>query len=359
VFVGLLVAATAALTFVNLRGEEGLPDRVRVTGTPTAYRIVYEVESASGPDQPADVTTDVVEVERPFRSLAVTRTGRPPGDQITGGRVTDLNRLLLFQSGEWRELQLAPAMAASDLRLDRVIDQLDETDEVRRVAGRACQVHLAGGPVSGGEVIPVGAVEGEQAEVCIDADGLVLSEVWTKDGELLRSRTAVDVDTDPDFDDTTFNVEGAKVVAPTDGGGSATKVDDDATFGDKTLALREVPKGMRFLGRWSVIRPRLQVAVDPFADQTAGRVAGIASVWTGGPDALVVEQGGVAGGGRAFEPNPNGERIDLGPLDIGEVFTDGRGTEVRVAYTDGSFVRVWGTLPRAEVIAAAKALRPQ
>lgn len=309
------------------------------------------------------MTTEVLQVERPFRSLVASRPGSPPGDRLTSGRISDLNALLLFDDGEWNELQIPPSMAASDLRLDGVLDDLvsagevERHDEVRRVAGRACQVHRLGGPIGGGSLVPVGTVEDEHADVCVDRAGLVLSEEWVDDGEVIRTRTAADVDVDVEFDDDTFTVTDAEPVPATAGGGSARRVTDDSRFGARTWELPDVPDGFEHRGRWAIVRPRLDVSVDPLSSPTTGRVAGIATVWVDGVDALVLEQGGAADGGRPFQAHPRGERVDLGALlDLGEVITDARGTEVRVSYVDGTFVRLWSTLPRQAVIDLARSL---
>ena len=363
VVVLVLVGLTVLVAVVTSRGSS-LPSSVSIRSDelPAAYRIVYEVRTSGGPDRPATQTTEILQVSRPFRSLAVTRAG----DALSSGRLTDLNRLAVFNGGRWQELQVPPAMAGSDLRLEGdVLSALERRDEVRPVAGRPCQVYRAGGPVSAGDVLAVGdGDDGETAELCIDAAGLVLSEAWmAADDSLLRSRVAVDVDVDPDFDADTFTIEDAEVLAATEGGGSAVKVDDDEPFGDRTLMLGDdaLPAGFDLVGRWSIVHPKLSAQpADPFADPTEGRVAGIATVWVRGIDAVVLEQGGVAGGDRAFQPHPRAEEVDLGELlDVGEVVTDARGTEVRVAYTDGSYVRVWSTLPRSQVLDLSRSLTPQ
>ena len=340
--------------------EAALPDAVRVEEVPSAYRIVYEVRAAAGPERPDTMTTEVLQVARPFRSLVTTLDG----DRLVSGRVSGLTTLFQHTDGRWIELRVPPAMAASDLRLDRVLDDLvvagevERVDEVRRIAGRACQVHRLGGPVDGGTLTPLDDVDGEVAEVCVDEAGLVLAEEWRQDGDLLRRRVAVDVDLDPDFDDDTFTVEDAEPVAAAEGGGAATRVDDDEPFGDRTFSPAEVPPGFDHVGRWSVVRPRIETQVDPLAPPTEGRIAGIATVWVRGVDALVVEQGGISGGGAPFRPHPRGRRVDVADLGAGEVITDGRGTEIRVVGDDGSFVRVWSTLPRDEVVELARSLRP-
>lgn len=362
---GLLLAALAVLIGRGLLdGEGALPKEVRITGVPDTFRITYEVHGAAGPDGGETVTTEVLEVDRPFRSLAVTREGSPPGGRIVTGRISDLNRLLLFNDGSWNELQLAPALAASDLRLDGVLDRLVDSgdvqrrDEVRRIAGRACEVFRLGGPIGGGGIVPVGSAANEHADICVDEDGLVLLEAWEKDGKVLRRRTAVDVAVDVTFADDTFTVEDADPVSATSGGGSARRVTDDSPFGARTWNLPRPPVGFRHVGRWAVIWPRLDSSIDPFAGAESGRIAGIATVWVSGPDVLVVEQGASADGARPFDAHPQGENVDLGALDAGEVVTDGRGTEVRVSYVDGTYVRVWSTLPRNDVIELARTLEP-
>ena len=338
-----------------------LPSSVRIAHVPDTYRITYEVDQAGGPDQPRSVTTEVLEVDRPFRSLVATRAGKPPGGALVAGRISDLNRLLQFDGTSWRELAIAPAMAASDLRLDGVLDERVAAGDierrgVRRVAGRPCQEYRMGGPPAGGSIPALGSKRGEHADVCVDRDGLVLDERWVADGDVLRRRTAVDVATGVHFPKETFTAEGATKVAATDGGGAAARVADDFTFGDRTWQLRAAPEGFHAAGRWSVVWPRLDTAVDPMGSDTAGRVAGLATVWVRGPDVIVIEQGGTHDGSTPFPSVEGAKAAPLGTLD-GEAFTDARGTEVRATADDGSFVRVWSTLPRARVLALARDLR--
>jgi len=358
---GALLAALAAVVVGGVLSDrdEELPSAVRIEEVPDAYRIVYDVRTSAGPDRPATVAREVLQVARPFRSLVTTMDG----ERLVAGRVSDLTSLYQHTDGRWIELQVPPAMAASDLRLDRVLDErvaageVVRLDEVRRIAGRACQVHRFGGPLDGGRLVAFEGDDAERADVCIDEAGLVLAEEWKQRGEVLRRRTAVDVDLDPDFADDTFTVEDAEVVDATDGGGSAIPVADDEPFGDRTFEPTAVPRGFDHVGRWTVVRPRIDTQVDPFADPAEGRIAGIATVWVRGADALVVEQGGVSGGGAPFPPHPDGTRVELGDLGEGEVITDGRGTEVRVAFADGAFVRVWSTMSRNEVVDLARSLR--
>ena len=349
-----MLALVAMLVQGLLDREPALPDEVRIEDVPDAYRIEYEVRTSNGPDAPETVTSEIVQVDRPFRSLVTTRVG----DRLVTGRVSDLNRLLQFTDGRWTELQVPPAMAASDVRLDGVLDDLvadgavRRLDEVRRVAGRACQVHRLGGPIAGGTLTPFTDLR-DHADVCVDASGLVLAEEWTADGDVVQRRTAQVVDLDPDFDDDTFSVEDAETIAATDGGGSAMPVADDAPFGDRTWTLDEVPDGFDLLGRWAVVWPRLSATVDPTAPQSEGRVAGIATVWSHGVDAIVLEQGGTRDGRPPFADHPDADRVDVDGLGPAEVITDGRGTEVRVELDAGVFLRLWSTLPRATVLRLA------
>lgn len=352
-----MLALVVLLVQGLLDREPTLPDAVPIEHVPDAYRIEYEVRTSNGPDRSETVTNDIVQVDRPFRSLVTTRVG----DRLVTGRVSDLNRLLQFTDGRWTELETPPAMAASDVRLDHVLDDLVadgavlRLDDVQRVAGRACQVHRLGGPVAGGTLTPFADLR-DHADVCVDGDGLVLSEVWTADGDVVQRRTAVVVDVDPDFDDDTFAVEDAETIAATEGGGSARRVADDEPFGDRTWALGVAPDGFELLGRWAVVWPRLSASVDPTASPSAGRVAGMSTVWTHGVDAIVVEQGGTRDGRPPYAEHPDADRVDIDGLGSVEVITDGRGTEVRAELDGGAFVRLWSALPRATVLRLAAEL---
>ena len=353
-----------ALVVLLVRGlldrEPSLPEAVPIEHVPDAYRIEYEVRTSNGPDAAETVTSEIVQVDRPFRSLVTTRVG----DRLVTGRVSDLTRLLQFTDGRWTELQTPPAMAATDVRLDGVLDDLvddgtvQRLDDVRRVAGRACQVHRMGGPVAGGTLTPFTDLR-DHADVCVDGDGLVLSEEWTADGEVVQRRTALVVDVDPDFDDDTFTVADAETLAATEGGGSAKRVADDAPFGDRTWALGSLPDGFELEGRWAVVWPRLSAAVDPTASPSDGRVAGIATAWAHDVDAIVLEQGGTSDGSPPYAAHPDADLVDIDGLGTAEVITDGRGTEVRVAQEAGAFVRLWSTLPRATVLRLASELTAQ
>lgn len=350
---------------VGSREIDGAPVTIASGLVPASYRIEYRVETYAGGDDV--VSTEVLEVERPFLSRVELRRGPPPGDHLLSSRTASFARFRISSGEQSSVLAVPPALAASDLRVDvalpTAVDRgLVEVREQREVAGRRCQIHRAGGPASTGELIPRGAVEGEYADLCVDAAGLLLEELWVQDGEVLRRRVAVEAELAPTFSRDHFTVGAPDPISFEDGGGSTRPVDPTTrpAAGFTWELPEELPEALddfERLGRYAVVPPRLEQQLDP-ADPNRRRTAGVVDVWVRGIDTVFVDQGGVRGSEPAFDPHPHGEEVELGRLDLGEQFLDLRANEVRTAHTDGSFVRVYGTLPLAELVEVARSLRP-
>jgi Tfp pilus assembly ATPase PilU len=84
---------------------------------------------------------------------------------------------------------------------------------------------------------------------------------------------------------------------------------------------------------------------------------GVRSALREGPDVLVVDQDPSLGILVNLENRPS-RKVDLDGLRNGRVIVDARMSEVQGFAPDGSLVRVFGTLPPAELIDLAKRLRP-
>src|SRR4051794_35732728 len=121
-------------------GRDGAPvvdgaDDVVIGEPLDAYRVRYRVEEQNGDE--VDTTEATLLVERPYRSRFET-TG------LT--RVSDFAYLGVREKGHETQVQTAvPAPAPGDIRVD--VLHLDAGREVRRVAGRECQVHRFGAPL--------------------------------------------------------------------------------------------------------------------------------------------------------------------------------------------------------------------
>ncbi len=345
------------------RGPQGRAGSVALSSTaplpkepaPQSYEADYRVEE-SATDKMV-INTQKVRVRRPFDARVDIRdsTGK-----LLEQRTTVFGKLTLGTSNNRRLLGVPPALATTDLRPDPVLDDavrlgLLQRREQRRVAGRVCQVYRAGKTVSSGELVPLDkAKQSEHADVCIDAAGLMLEEVWqAPNGRRLNRRIATRVDVDPEFDDQSFSVEGIPDLTIEEGGGGVRPVEPDRPQGAGLWVLDEVPAGFTFQGRYAVIQPKLDVmAQDPLGGSETPRATSFTDVWVRGPDMLVLDRGDHAG----FQPHPHGRSIDLGPLGEGETYVDLRTSEARATVKNG-YVRVYGTLPPEELAALARKLR--
>lgn len=169
------------------------------------YRVVYEVRETAG-DEPL-VTTEIVEVRRPFDARVETWTGGPPGGDLLSVTVTNRSHFWHFQQGGEVELgvrrQPGPAHRDASLAVLRQAAGDGMAEEGRRasVAGLPCTRFVYHEP----RPSPVeAATADDRVESCVSGDGVVLREVWTLMGRVVLTREAVQVDTDLDLPDSRF-----------------------------------------------------------------------------------------------------------------------------------------------------------
>jgi hypothetical protein len=255
-------------------------------------------------------------------------------------------------------LTVPPTIAASDLRLRASLDRAVRdgraadagTDEVM---GRPCQRYLVGGPVTAGSLLPYVAGAPEQAEVCVDARGLLLEERWSKDGQLLRHRRAVAVQQSGPSP-RQFSL-GDDLPRP-EGDGAITPVTDTSRLPLGSWELDDPIEGFSRVGRWTSVSPRLGNANGNAFDSDEGRQASLHEVWTRGIDVIFIEQGSMLGEGGPLPAHPQAQPVDLGALGSGEAIHDLRLNEARANIPGFGFVRVAGTVTMDEVLAIARRL---
>lgn len=347
---GTAVAVTGVAVVPDLLGGgDGLPSEVG-SEAPLAYAITYRVEAGD------TVTTEVLTVERPFRSRLTTHEGGSTQGRILSERSSDLGVLATSSGGPWGRLVVPPAPASADLRPDvalaaAVTAGLVDDLGAGTVGGRACRRYRTATSVAGGTLLE--PLSGEHAEVCIDAVGLVLSERWELDGSVVRTKRAVALSFDDDPD----------LVVPAgdelDGSGQVERVADDAPspFPDR-FAIGALPAGFELVGRYAVVPPDLTARPDEPA--TAPEVATITDVWRRGADLLILDQGASVGPD-PFPATQAGTPVRLADpgLDDATLVLDLRANEVRIRTEDGGFVRVSATLPPDELVAVARSLAPE
>lgn len=337
---------------------------VEVVRTPDAYRVVYREESHAGGD--TVVSTEEIWVRRPFDGRVEERRGPPPGTELLTTTVSRLGVFAFRNEGAARPdvlFEVPPASAASDTpvtpALAGAIDQgLSERRERRRILAlaRDCQVYRFGRQLRSGTLVPIGSIEGEYVDACIDEAGLVLEEVWSVGGSILERRVAVDVDENAALDDGLFTPPSVEALDVLSGGGSARPIDPGSHPPGPFFEPSEIPASLERLGRFEVVPPQGGAFGDPL--QQAGRLASVSDVYGRGPEFLVVDQG-VLGGSGPFEPEPGAFPVDAGQVGPGELILGARFSEVRIVRDDGSFVRVYGTVPIELLLDVVRAIRPQ
>lgn len=328
-----------------------------------SYEITYRsVETAT--EVPV-TTTERIRIRRPFDARIQIKRGEPPGGDLAAQRLTRFGVLgTPGNDGQWTLFAVPPAVAGSDLRVSPVLeDAVDrgalQVRERRRVLGRECQVYRAGSLVTGGNLVPYDPDGEEHADVCIDAQGLVLEEIWVQEGKRLTRKVATSIKGDVELGDRLFEPRGAEKLSYEDGGGLVQEV-DPATMPESATywTLDSPPAGFEHRGRYSIVPARLDPFRQSFEPSEEQRgTASIADVWVRGTELLVIDQGIVTSPGGAIEPHPHAEEVSLGELGDGEAFLDFRASEVRAQPPSG-FVRVYGTLDLDDLVALTRGLRP-
>jgi hypothetical protein len=347
----------AGSVLVSSVGER---DPLGIEDAPQSVRITYSLELYQ--EEAVRKTVDVLELRRPFDSHLVSSAA---GKQLTV-RVSRLGTLAFGSGGGPIAIAAAPTIGSADLRFDPVLGEavaqdLVEVREQRRVAGRRCQVFRFGSTVSSGELRPVGSRDGEEhADVCVDADGLLLEEVWIKDGVPLQRRVATEVLVGVTLGDDRFRIANERELTTDEGNGFFREVEPTTRLQGVTYELPEAPAGFTFLGRYAVQTPRLSLeGANPLEPVKPREDVSQIDVWTNGPDLLVLSTSLGADLAALPEDAETARPVDLGgDLSDAVAVLDLRSNEVRAELEGGRFVRLAGTVPRDALVALASTLRP-
>lgn len=343
---GLLLAGLAACGDDDATGR-GLP-AVDGREAPTSYRVLYEVTTPDGRGR------EELVVHRPFEASVTERT--PDGRLVT--RRVSVRGLLVTVDGDGGPTAIETAIAppVGDVRVDRFGERLVaagrlEAGEDGEVGGRPCRRTVetdtitTARPGTGEDPSPFPV----RITRCVDAVGIVLEErIATPGGQAVRTKRAVALELGDDVDP--VEVPDAAPLRPEEGGGV---VDDLADHPEVVVGWRvRPPEGWVHVGTYVVQPARVGVTGG------GGAAALITDVWRRGPDLLQLDQGRVAPGSTPFDPDTAIEDVELPGVGAAVLAADVRQAEVRLAGTDGGFLRVAGTLPVDELLAVAATLEP-
>jgi hypothetical protein len=318
---------------VALRGRAAASS-VTFSGRPAAYRIVYRTDTLTGGQ---DVTRwESLAVARPFAAADLTFDA-PPEASSPGraGYVATASALFDVDAGGLHLVAAKqPGVPPGDQDLATQLPQLlarhlaTDTGSVQTVAGRRCHVFRLLEPPSG-PIKPL-AGAGEHDDLCIDSDGLVLSEAWTYGGNLVYTRRALTVALSSGPMPST-----AGATAPS-GQAAPTLVPDPdpQTF----IAVPPAPAGFTTDGAFDFRLP------DPGGPGL--QASSVVWAFAGGADVVTVEAGTEAGGSMPWQADDTpASPITLSGLGAARTVIRSDGAEVQVDLGGGRWVRVRGTEP--------------
>jgi hypothetical protein len=297
------------------------------------FRVIYRVEDHAV--RPVRITTEVVEVRRPYEARVEGRPGRPPGGRVTSGQVS--NREFLWQLDVGGELQFGvrripagPLRGTSLAALrDAARQGIVEAIGSAVILGRRCAWFVHANPAPQ----PLSrATDDGRVESCIDARGIVLMEVWHVGGRLARIIEAVGLGDGPPSrsrflagkDPATERVGQPEAAALLQ---RQFVVDDDA---DLTAPIRvRTPQG------WKADR---RAAASQATGGGSGATQIVAQTYLRGRELVVVELGAQPSLPPAWRVD-EGETVELGELGEGRLVYYADRVELRLV-GDLGFVRV-------------------
>jgi hypothetical protein len=352
---------------LSRKGSEVVASKDEVAGKPLAigdepdsYEVTYRVERYD-PDK-VQVSEDRIAVRRPFDGRITSFIGK----RQSGDRASRFGTLVITTGQGPRTLVSPPSPATGDLRLapvlsDAVEEEWLEVRERRKVLGRECQVYRAGSTVVAGQLIPRNTKAGEHSDFCVDAAGLLLEEVWVKDGRPLQRRVATSRKVDVALGDDRFRLGLDEAALTIDqGNGFLREVDPTSAFEGTVYRLTRAPDGAQYVGRFVVQPPKLnpfQNPLDPASEQR--EQVSMIDVWVRGRDVLVFSQTIAADISAVPQDAKTAQRFQLGPVGEAATVLDLRSNEVRAALPEDRFLRIAGSFPRQELVDLAGSLRAE
>jgi hypothetical protein len=350
---------------------DGATGRLDVTSGPPAYSVTYRVETfPAGSGDSGEITTQTLDVRRPFDSRIVSKAGEPPGADEQWTITTTLGSYQQTQAGQDPTADASPpTMALGDYRFDVSLDDLVADGSFvardrRTLLGRECQVYRTGSPIETYSVTK--PTDSDYVDACIDGSGLVLEELAVAGGAVTQHQVATAVDPAAAPGDDTFAIT-ASPAALADGG---TRIEDlavDAPPPADLWTFASPPQGYALQHRYRLTK---QLAAEDQPADTSGTVGGTGSsttsgtttvesyaeVWTSGLDVIVVLQGPTS-----LDPGIDSTLAsDATTAALGAVQTassvTGTVLEAKPASPEGWFVRVNATMARTRVLAVADQL---
>ena len=337
----------ASLAISSSGGGSGGAALANVTAPRPPYvQIEYEVVNSSS--RPPVTTWEVLTLYRPFGATDLTYDSPPgAGNAPASGTVSTYDGLYSLNHGRLQDISgRQPGPGSGDQALGPELSDLVQRGLARSahrtmtVAGRRCQVVTMSQPPAGPITPQSGA---DHDDVCIDTQGIELSERWTYKGRVVLERTALSVALDPRAARQFAGAPPVSSAVPVPVAILAVTIGAAKTY----LATPAPPVG--FKSDEAVTT----VAFDP----TAGSAEAGSTIWSfsHGGDVVTVEAGeGLLPWQAGDTPTRPVTLAGLGP-DTTALTSDG--PQIRVQLSQNRWVRVSGTVPLAQLSLYASGLR--
>ena len=324
---------------------------------PSSYQVVYRYGTTTGSS--AQQQWEVLTVQRPFESsdlyypLSSGPDGPAPASPPASGSLFSKDVLYSVDNAAPRAVagrQPGPPGTDQDLitQLPEMQHRGEATDtgQSHTIAGRSCETWRMAGPPSG----PIAVVKpGDHDDLCIDDDGLILSEAWTYKGQVVEQRQAVQVTTSH----VSLPYPAAALQAAGDNTtllGRGVPVSHPEQAAHTFVPTPPTPPGFTPAGEEGFVEP------DPQNSQSL-LAASLVWAFTDGPDIITVEAGSSqqppwAQDDTRFDP------VTLKGLGAGQSEIFSEGAEVHVALPDNDWGRIRGTIALAGLLRYADTLAP-
>ncbi|MDQ1688050.1 MAG: hypothetical protein QOK42_1025 [Frankiaceae bacterium] len=180
------LALAATLLLVAVSGCTS-SDSARTPAAPrNGFHIEYDVTDDRGLH-----TVEVTDVDRPYRARTVRSA---EGHSVGGVAWTESGVYQVRPDGSTQQVSPSwPAAPGPDSHLDVALPVALRQHLVRQasgseVLGRRCTGWLSKQPLDGAPF--TAPTPGERTTSCVSAEGVILSDSWTRDGKVLRARVA-------------------------------------------------------------------------------------------------------------------------------------------------------------------------
>lgn len=340
----VLTVLAVALLMISPRtspaGPASLPQR------PMSYRTLFRTDTwIYGQDL---ARWELLTVARPFGSSDLTYDAPPgPGMAPVSGYVSTEQALYDVDAGGMHLVAgKQPGVASGDQDLLTQMPEMvarnlaADTGSVRDIAGLRCHVYRLHEPPAGAIAPLAGA--GDHDDICLAANGLILSEAWTYKSHLVYSRRALEISLKG------VSLPQAYAAAPAPAGAPTVRTDPSPS---SFLVPPPAPAGYQAAGSYDF-------SVAEGQSPQVAQAESVVWVFVNGPDVVTVEAGASADGALPWEGGKavvEGARLPGFTKAQSAIRSDG--AEVRIDAGHGDWVRVRGTVPVTWLVRYAAALR--